>query len=160
MLSLASVAAQGVLYWLNGSRIALKLRWSMTGPGGFITLDLDKTDHFPNLMAQGYMGPYLAVEVTNKGRGETNIVGVKAVLDSGIGIIPTSVSVPFNPSFPDLLRPHSQVTLHVPHAMIEAAAKASRQVLPAHTAPFTAKMEVAFGNGKKRTTKASITVPR
>jgi hypothetical protein len=99
VLSLGSIAAQAVLYWLNGSRITLALRWSMTGPGTLVTLDLDKTDHFTNLKAQGLVGPYLAVEVTNKGRGETNIVGVKAVLDNGLAILPTSVSVPFNPLF-------------------------------------------------------------
>lgn len=44
--------------------------------------------------------------------------------------------------------------------MIERAAKASAAMQPAHTAPFTTKMEVTFGNGKKRTTKASISVPR
>lgn len=160
VLSLGSIATNGVLYWLNGSRVRLELKYSMSGHGHVVSFPPNDPQHLKTLAGQGFGGLNLAVEVTNIGRGDTYVVSFAALLNNGMRLSPTAGSLPFNPSLPHHLRPHSQVTLHVPFNLVKQAVSASEQSSVGKRDAYESVMEVSFGNGKKRTTKDAVQVPK
>jgi len=158
VLSLGGIAIQGFLYWLNGSRIRLELKWSMVGNAGVITMPHSRPEEIERLKKQGFSGIFLAVEVTNKGRGETNIVGFSAMLNNGFSFAPTAAGLPFNPTLPHHLEMHSQVVFHVPFEEVVLAAEVCTETGVAARDQYTARMQVVFGSGRKMLTKDQVAV--
>jgi hypothetical protein len=158
VVSLGGIAIQGFLNWLNGSRIRLELKWSMVGNSGVVTMPHPRPEEIDRMKKQGFSGIFLAVEVTNKGRGKTNIVGFSAMLNNGISFAPTAAGLPFNPTLPYHLEMHSQAVFHVPFEEVVRPAAVCTETGVAARDQYTARMQVVFGSGRKMLTKDQVPV--
>lgn len=156
VLSLASIAAAGILYWLNGSRVRLKLKLAMVGDTDVVEFDIDRTDQIPTLIQQGFRKLYLAVTVSNIGRGVTNVTKFCALLDNGARLTPLIREGSRNPSAerPTRLESHTEATYYVEMEDIATFAPAGDAPKP----QYDVRMEVTFGNGRQRPTRESFTL--
>jgi len=152
VISVAAVAAQGVLYWLNGSRVHLDLRMSTLLTGGMVSNKPETLlKQMPQLLAQGAGALYLTVKVTNRGRSATRVTGFGARFDNGASYLPPPDGL--SPELPHELEPHSQASFYVPWAVLTATSRAFDATSKLRRDHHYVQMVVDFGNGKRRVTK-------
>jgi hypothetical protein len=154
-LALLALAWQALSFILTGSRVRVAVRPGLRGIGAVVTVPHDAAAlALAHLRSQGFTDPIFAVEVTNRGRGETSVTSVDLVFDDG-GSVGAGV---LDPPLPFRLIGDSSQTWYFDVQMAVAYAKAMEGVKPTGK-PAVLRGRAMLGSGKVIKSKNAIPIP-
>jgi hypothetical protein len=145
VLAVGSLSWQAITFFLSGARVKADLMLGGLGPGGAIVWEVGPGG--PELHAEDVA--VVAVQVTNSGRTDVDVVGWGLDYGQGLTFLPTSW-VP-NKELPFRLKHGSQQTWFVKRADADTAANAVGHAL-------TVTGFVRLGSGRMERTKQHLDV--
>jgi hypothetical protein len=149
VLSVASLTWQTAMFVMSGSRVRASLLHGARGPGGVASGPPGKV-RFEQLVAQGFTQEVIGIQTRNVGRLAVQIVGVAAVLQSGVRV--TQLPGTVGPELPHRLEAQSTGTWFLPAAPVRAAVKATSGIGNGKD-PCKCWMVAELGNGKTVATR-------
>lgn len=124
VLGVASLTWNFTAFRLSGPRIKVHLKIGAIGNGGIVSKRGPQPPDWQQLVKQGWTEPLIGVEVVNVGRTATDVDGFSCDFADGFGF--TNPGLPYNPSMPLRLEPHTAKDLWLPLRDVVAVPEAAR----------------------------------